>query len=246
MEQLKLTRNEVMDILNVKTSAMKKIEREDKLEARLSDKGYKLIEKKKEGTKNFYVVEKQSNTREIYSNTCEYVFNVKDGEKFAEYFLRRTLNTYRPISKDELSAEIGVSRKTISDWDDKMLELGIITKDGHFYLAVDYDEYDNPHYRVSCEEEYKSYYKCTRAIGKKRELAEKYKKDEIDFETMSLLMDGITINQKAIDGRFVYRLNKYQLAKNSGLLKDVTMMIKEIHIDEDLAKYIFNVDFISA
>lgn len=245
MEQIKLTRTELMEILNVKTSAMKKIEREDKLETRLSDKGYKFIEKKKEGTKSFYVVEKQNDTKEVYSNTCEYVFNVKDGKKFAEYFLRRTLNTYRPVSKDEMSVEIGVSRKTISDWDDKMLELGIITKDGHFYLAVDYDEYDNPHYRVSCEEEYKSYYKCSRAIGKKRELAEKYKKDEIDFDTMSLLIDGITINQKAIDGRFVYRLNKYQLAKNSGLLRDVTMMIKEIHIDEDLAKYIFDVNFVS-
>ena len=37
-----------MDSLNVKTAAMKRIEREDKLEGRLSDKGYKLIEKKKE------------------------------------------------------------------------------------------------------------------------------------------------------------------------------------------------------
>ena len=31
MEQIKLTRTELMEILNVKTSAMKKIEREDKL-----------------------------------------------------------------------------------------------------------------------------------------------------------------------------------------------------------------------
>jgi hypothetical protein len=141
MEQIKLTRTELMGILNVKTSAMKKIEREDKLETRLSDKGYKFIEKKKEGTKSFYIVEKQSDTKEIYSNTCEYVFNVKDG-KFAEYFLRRTLNTHRPISKEELSKEVGIGINTVTRWDDKMLELGIITKDGYFYLAVDYDEND--------------------------------------------------------------------------------------------------------
>lgn len=246
MEQIKLTRDKLMEILNVKTSAMKKIEKEGKLENRLCDKGYKFIEKIKEGRNSFYVVEKTSDTKEIYCNTCEYVLNVKDGERFAEYFLRRTLNTYRPVSKDELSNEIGVSRKTISEWDERMLELGIITKDGYFYLAVDYDEHDNPHYRFSCEEEYRSYYKCCMAIGKKRKIAEKYKKDEIDFDTMQLLMDGITMNQRAIDKRFIYRLNKYQLSKNNNLLKDITMMIKEVYIDENLCKYIFDVDFIKA
>jgi hypothetical protein len=101
-----------------------------------------------------------------------------------------------------------------------------------------------PHYRFSCEEEYKSYHKCNRAIQTKQKALAKYINGEISEEFYWNIVDGATLNQKAIEGKFVYRLNKYQLAQNSGLLRDVTMMIKEIYIDEDLAKYIFDIDFI--
>ena len=55
-QKIKLTRYELMEILGVKNEGLKTIEKNNKLQERLQDKGYEFVEKIKEGRSNYYIV----------------------------------------------------------------------------------------------------------------------------------------------------------------------------------------------
>ena len=59
---LKLTKQELIEILNVKPRTLEAMEKCNKLNSRLKDKGYELKRKDKEGRKVFYYVVKSEET----------------------------------------------------------------------------------------------------------------------------------------------------------------------------------------
>ena len=68
-----LNKKEICNILNITLEALKKIEKNNKLETRLKEKGYKLISRCKEGRKVLYNIEQVNKVQELYSNLIKYI-----------------------------------------------------------------------------------------------------------------------------------------------------------------------------
>jgi hypothetical protein len=72
---MKITKQQLMEILGVKSDTLKQIEKRKTLEKRLDEKGYSLINKTKEGRNNIYEIEKINNSKELLNNITNYMFN---------------------------------------------------------------------------------------------------------------------------------------------------------------------------
>jgi len=224
-----ITKQQLMDILGVKSDTLKQIEKRKTLEKRLNEKGYVLINKTKDGRNNIYEIEQLNNSKELLNNITNYMFGTNNDFAFSDYFMYRIMNTEKPITKEMLSKWCKVNRKTIRRWDSKMELNNILSKDGYFYIAMEFDKDKKPTYRITCKDEYSSYIKCSRFANKKQEIAQKYKKDEIDYDTMQMLMDSVTTYAQTIENKFVYRVSKFQLKENNKLCVDVCNLIKDTY-----------------
>lgn len=220
---------------------MKTIINRGQLESRLKDKGYKLISKTKQGRKVIYNIEKENNDKEVYSNICQYLFNTKHDEQFADYFISRMINLELPITKEMISKKSNVHRNTITKWDKKMIENNILAKDGYFYVAVDYnkDVEGNkvPFYRLTSKEEYISYMQTSKHARKSSEIKAKYISGKIDLDEYTMLLQNITISQAELERKFIYRVSKFNLKKNNKLYKDVFKLIKNLYINKRFIDY---------
>ena len=58
-----ITKQQLMDILGVKSDTLKQIEKRKTLEKRLNEKGYVLINKTKDGRNNIYEIEQLNNSK---------------------------------------------------------------------------------------------------------------------------------------------------------------------------------------
>lgn len=235
---MKVTKQELMGILGVKSDTLKQIEKRKTLEKRLDEKGYALINKTKEGRNNVYEIDKINDSKELLNNITNYMFGTNNDYSFSDYFMYRLFNINKPITKEMLSKWCKVNRKTITRWDEKMLMNNVLSKDGYFYIAMEFDKDKKPTYRITCKDEYSSYIKCSRFANKKQEIAQKYKKDEIDYDTMQMLMDSVTAYAQTIEDKFVYRVSKFQIKKNNKLFKDICNLIKDTYNVESMDYYI--------
>lgn len=227
-----------MAILGVKKEGLKTIEKRQQLYVRLEEKGYTLKGKFKKGRKVYYEIEQKSEEKEIYNNIVHYMFNTLKEEEFTDYFLTRLANTNKPITKNLLSKNCNVNRATITKWDNKMIEHKLLGKDGYFYVLVTYDNNNIPVYTLTDEYEYNSFIKCSRHVRQKQNVLQQYKEDKINIDECQLLLDGITLNQKAIENKFVYRVSKFQLISNNYLMKDILNYIELIYNKTLFDKYI--------
>ena len=232
-----INKKQLMDILGVKDRALTVIEQRNTLESRLDEKGYKLISKTKEGRSNIYEIEKINDSKKLLNDITKVLFGTKDDYSFGDYFMYRLFNINKPITKEMLSKWCKVNRKTISRWDNKMELNNILSKDGYFYIAMEFDKDKKPTYRITCKDEYSSYIKCSRFANKKQEIAQKYKKDEIDYDTMQMLMDSVTTYAQTIEDKFVYRVSKFQLKKENQLFKDIYKLITDTYDSKKFNEY---------
>lgn len=225
----KVNKQELLNILNVNKEALKKIEQKQQLKERLFDKGYIFKDKIKEGRKVYYIIKQTSSKKEVYNNMCDLLFNTKDDELFSDYFLYRILNLEKAITKEYIADNCNVNRNMITKFDKKMVEHNILNKDGYFYIACDIDNDKNKTYRITVKEEYNYYMKCSRGANKKKTIAQDYKNDRIDYDTMIMLLDAIDTYMETIEKKFVYRVNKFLLIKENELYKDIYKMIEELY-----------------
>ena len=101
---MKVDKEYICNLLNIKQRTLKTIEAENKLNERLEQKGYNLIEKIKEGRKVYYIIEQYNSNKEMYSNMVKYVFNTNKKEEFTKYFCLTTKeNNNLPLSKSYIS-----------------------------------------------------------------------------------------------------------------------------------------------
>ncbi|MBD7909734.1 hypothetical protein [Clostridium cibarium] len=243
---MKINRKELMTILGVKTDAMKKIVRLGQLEERLENKGYKLISNKKEGRTTMYEIELLNDSKEILSNICQYMFGTKKVEEFSEYFLYRVMNLDKPLTKEFIAKKVGVYRDTISRWDEYMLQNNILSKDGYFYVAIDYiqdkKELATPEHSLTCIDEYESYNNCIHQIKRFAEMKKKYIDGENVFEEcirrVSAYMYGQIKEYRSIaESKFVYKMKKYDKKYGCKLYKDIFKLIKENYPEKQLNDY---------
>lgn len=239
MKQLRLTRQQICEILGVAKSGLKTIENKNQLAQRLNDKGYKLLEKQKVGRNNVYVVEQFNSRVGDYTNICNYVMNTNEYDKFADYYLYRTCNVQIPITQGEICKLVGINKNTLTKWDKKMVECEILGKEGFWYIAREYNFETKKHsYYLTCEEDYKNFMKTYSKISKKKKLMENYKKGLIDDDTFLLALDTINDSEEYIKQRIVYKVNKYCWYAG-GLSEELSNLIEELY-DYDLVNYILS------
>ena len=237
-EKIKITREELLEILGVTNNNLKTIIKRKQLYERLREKGYIYINKEKIGRNTLYVLEKYYLTNEIESlnNICNGIFHTKKQKEFSDYYLYRILNLDKAITKELLSKLSEVSQNTITKWDRIMIENNIMDKDGFYYVKMTMNE-DRPVYELTDKYEYSTFCKNKLILARRDKAFERYEKGEIDKITYDMIHDSATLSAYANEGKFVYRVTKYQLNK-AGI--DLTKMIKELIIKVymlDLNKY---------
>ena len=220
-----LTRKDIAELLGVTIAGLSKIEQRNTLEERLDKIGYKLISKTKNGRSYKYKVEQYSQDKESFNNICNGVFNIKDSNKFGDYYMYRTENIDVPVSKEDIADKVNINRNTVGSWDNKMIEQKILSKDGFFYIAIDFDEDGSEFYRLSDEYEYTSYVKSSLYVKARNKLFDKYDNKELNRQELELAIEGAKKYAKSIEGKFIYRINKYKINKNSMLHELIIKLI---------------------
>lgn len=240
MEQIKLTRDELMEILNVKYRAMTKIEKEGKLEERLTDKGYKFIEKKKDGVKNFYIVEKESNgdDKELLTNIIKNCYNTREYLTFSEYYTIRYVfakMNWQGATVKRIAKYVGVHENTIMNWDKTLKDNKMLKQDGYYYYKLDTKTREE----IQIDEwEYKSYWTNTKDIQAMKSLQIKYDNRTITFNELRTSISDYEEIHKAIEGKYCFRVKKYIINKLNLLCGDVWKLIKKSYLTDIRLEYL--------
>lgn len=247
MNELRLTRCDLLQILGIRNETLKWIIKKEKLSERLREKGYMYLDKIKEGRKVYYIVKEFSVTNYIESlnNVCTGMFNTRKQREFSDYYLYRTLNLDQPITKQFLSKLSNVNKNTISKWDSKMIENNIMTKDGFFYVAMKInpnEEDSKPTYELTTKEEYTSFVKNNLFISKRNKAYDDLQSGKIDKVTYDIIIDGTTAHMLANKNKIVYKVNKYQLKKANIDFSDLIYnLIRKVYV---LDEYDYKINII--
>ncbi|MBW6410966.1 hypothetical protein [Clostridium weizhouense] len=236
---MKINNKELMDILGVNINNLKQIKKRGLLEQRLQDRGYKLLGQTKEGRQVYYELEQENNNKEILNNIIFYMFGTREFEKFCKYYLYRLANLERPFTTELLSKLVGVSRKTIEKWDKAMVENNILSKEGKWYISIDYWEDTGETYRNTDVWEYNSYTRNLKIANYKTKSVQKYKIDKINKQELEMLEDSMNIRREVIKDKFVYYVRKYKLKKGYKLSLDIVKLIKEVY-NKNIKNYFIN------
>lgn len=223
---MKKNKKEIAEILGVSIESLKKIEGNKTLEEKLKNKGYKFINKFKEGRKVFYEIELINESQEVLSNLCNHVYKVKrKKEEFCKYYMLRTDEDNIPRSKADISKDVEISKATIDKWDNKLIELKIISKDGFFYFSID----KNTNEINQCtEEEYKTFWKNSHMLKAFNDLQIKYLNGEITLNQLQLASADIGAFMVAISNKYYFRTKKYKVNKDNKLYIDTKTLIEEV------------------
>lgn len=237
---MRVDKKGLCNILGVKNDALKVIERNGNLEKRLSDKGYNLIQKRKEGRKIYYEVEQVNESKNVYNNLLKYVYSINREEQFTKYFGLRTLtNDKFPLNKSDISNKVNISTKTITKWDNKLLDRKIISKDGFYYFYIDRD---NGEIKQCSKEEYSGFWKNRAIENNIKRLIDKYDRGEISIIEMLRENSDFTTKINIIDNKYYFRVKKYKTNEDNQLYIDTWNLIKSVYGNEEYFKPTF--DFI--
>ncbi|WP_297994165.1 hypothetical protein [uncultured Clostridium sp.] len=222
---MKVDKEYICNLLNIKLRTLKTIEAENKLNERLEKKGYNFIKKIKEGRKVYYIIEQYDINKEVYSNMIKYVFNTDKKDEFTKYFCLRTNKDFI-LSKNELSNKANISRQTVTNWDNKLIDYNIISKDGYFYFYIDKE---NKTIQACTKEEYDNFWKNTAYIKAFRDLQFKYINGDIDLNQLTLASAEIGASIALVTNKYYYRIKKYKTNTKNKLYIDINNLIKKLY-----------------
>lgn len=228
---MKVSRNELKDILGVSLEGLKTIEKRKQLNHRLISLGYNFISKEKISRKVYYYVENSNSNKQLIINMCKYVFNTRKNEEFVQYFKERTENSKNdiPTSLEYLSNKVNVGIMTVRKWDLKLLDKKIISKDGYFYFKM--NKLTQTIEEVT-KEEYNSYWRNNGRLRTQKKLQNRFMKGEIDFEELKELIGMEAIIRAELEGKYLLRIKRYKLNKSNLLYLDFLKLVQE-EINED-------------
>ena len=142
---LELNSQQLSVLLGVSTNRIRALKTKGLLYSRLSDIGYKVVGECKRGKNVIYLcTDTEVNKRAALKNFCKETFNVNQVSEFVQYYLKRTeqaakgqdIELSEIITKSKLGELIGVSDKTISKWDNILIEQGILSRNGYVYIQI--------------------------------------------------------------------------------------------------------------
>lgn len=227
---MKVDKTELCDILNIKNRTLKDIESKDQLKERLQNKGYEFINKTKEGRKVYYEIELINENKEVYSNLCKYIFKTDNKDEFKDYFIHRTFSTNFPLSIKDIADKSNVSPKTVTRWDNTLIDNNILYKDGYYYFSIDKEEYT---IKQCTQEEYKSFWRNKAYINAFHNLQNKYMKGLITLTELQLASAEIGATMALVENKYYYRIKKYG-KNNNQLYEDTLKLIKNIYGNTDI------------
>lgn len=231
MEELKVDKQGLCEILGIKPETLKKIVKAKTLEAKLMNKGYKLIKTTKEGRKVFYTLILENEDMMVYDNLLKYTFGTKKKEEFAKYYKARTVaNDYigkevevemsgvkfpidiKVATMEDFAKLSNVSRETVRKWDNKLIELGIMSKDGYWYFCIDNKKGEI----YQCEqEEYNVFWYNTGICEALAILSGRFERGEISREELVVACAGVGNYVGAVEGKFYYRVKKFRTNRDN-------------------------------
>ena len=142
---LEMNSQQLSVLLGVSTNRIRALKTKGLLYSRLSDIGYRVVGECKRGKNVIYLcTDTEVNKRAALKNFCKETFNVNQVEEFVQYYLKRTeqaakgqdIELSEIITKSKLGELIGVSDKTISKWDNILIEQGILSRNGYVYIQI--------------------------------------------------------------------------------------------------------------
>ena len=127
----KINKKEIAELLGKSYPTIKRW-KEEKLQEELKKNCWVVINKKKIGREVIYTLEYQEQDFNI-NVYVEEEFNVRDGGKFIKHVNERIKSIKKgvPTSAREIGEKINTTRKTCYNYDKKLEEIGLISKDGY-------------------------------------------------------------------------------------------------------------------
>lgn len=240
---MKLNKKDLCELLNIKINNLKKIERTNSLQDRLKNKGYKLIKKTKEGRNVYYEIEEDNTDKKLLNDICTNLFNTREEEKFCNFVAYRVFNIDHPVSKKDIANKCSVNEHTIGIWDISLLKNNIISKDGFFYIAVDYIEVDGKTretFRLTSRDEYNTFVRNSKATKQFDEATDRFLKGELNRREYEYIVRGISKYSILTEKKFIYKINKYRLIEESSPFREEFIKLIELIYGIDFESYRIN------
>ena len=207
---------ELAGLLGLQPTTLRKIKSQGLLQEKLEAIGYTLVEEFKEGRAVYYRLNdcKPTNPEAMFNKE---VFNTEhDG--FKHYYMNRTESAKGKdskvddiLTKKQLSEIAGADAHTISRWDDKLVELGILAEDGYVYLR-----FCNLQISKASREEYAAYMKQVRAAKELHSSAMlAYRREEISKESAEIAQKDYESTMQMFARDYVARISVYKLNPNN-------------------------------
>ena len=216
---MKLTTEQVANLLSVKVCSVNKLKQQGLLYPRMEEVGYKIVYEYKLGRNIYYETKDVPvSMQEFYKNTFG-----TDFKDFYKYYLRRTslargtkVSIENVLSKQVLAEELGVTRKTISRWDNKLQELGIISESGYIYVRV-ISKPDKKRYITSVED-YDNFCKNKKAVKELDDILESaYRKGNMSFHTLKCAYKDNNSWKEELTESYVYRVKTFLLNSDNSI-----------------------------
>lgn len=231
---MEYNKDQVCEILGVAKRTLKNLETKNQLEERLDKKGYKLLGKEKKGRNVLYTIEQIDQEKEIYGNIVKYIFGSNQDDKVGDYFIARTENDNTPIGLKDMSNHVGLSTKTISKLDKKMLDAKIICKDDFFYFCIDRTEGNKAIVRECDKEGYKNFWKNTAYIKALGDLQKRYSNGEITLTELQVATLDLGSLIAVTENKYCYRVNKFKTNRENQLYQDIRDLVLSLYSTEDI------------
>ena len=206
---------------------MKNIESNNKLKIRLEEKGYLLQDKIKEGRKVYYILEQINEYKEVYNNLLRNYYKTNKEKEFTMYFGLRTLNNdLFPLNKADISNKVNVSARTISNWDNTLIDKSIISKDGFYYFSINKETGEM---KQCSKEEYNNFWRNKAYVKAFYDLQVKYIEGKITLTELQLASAEIGSIVTLIENKYYFRSKKYKTNTDNKMYIDTFNLIKAIY-----------------
>ena len=229
---------EMAGLLNIKPTTLRKIKSQGLLEEKLKAIGYTIVEEFKEGRSVYYRLNETAPTDAVALFNKE-VFGTKhDG--FKDYYMNRTefakgqdSKVDDVITKQEMGKMVNADPETITSWDNKLLEMEILSEDGYVYLRFcNFQVYE------SNRDEYSGYMRRVRVAKEKHSSIMLAYKRGLTDDKGRLLVNDITVRdaqeeyEEALKGfarDYVTKIAVYKLNKNNPIHVEAVRVYTENH-----------------
>ena len=213
---LELNSQQLSVLLGVSTNRIRALKTKGLLYSRLSDIGYKVVGECKRGKNVIYLcTDTEVNKRAALKNFCKETFNVNQVEEFVQYYLKRTeqaakgqdIELNEIITKSKLGELIGVSDKTISKWDNILIEQGILSRNGYVYIQIQGKELVK-----TSEYAFKRQYRNMMTSKKIYTMCSKeYKEGMSDYNTLEFAYKEYENSLDCMSKEHIIRIKNYKL-----------------------------------